>query len=212
MSAVADDPHQLGRHQSDSSRYDGGIAPKAIVTSYGFWLFLVSDIIMFSGFFAAYAVLVTATDGGPSGRDLFRLDMVAIETALLLLSTLACGMAMLAAHARHMVWAQAALFVTGLLGFGFLMLEIREFAEMIAKGAGPQRSAFLSAFFALVGCHGLHVLVCILWCGTMMAQLLAKGFRADIMRRLACFSLFWHAVDIVWVGVFTIVYLLGARA
>ena len=119
---------------------------------------------------------------------------------------------MLAAAARRMLLTQLALLLTGLLGFGFLVLELREFAEMIGRGAGPQRSAFLSAFFALVGCHGLHVFIGILWCGTMMAQLLAKGFRDDIMRRLACFSLFWHALDIVWVGVFTIVYLLGARA
>ncbi|WP_174278983.1 cytochrome (ubi)quinol oxidase subunit III [Sphingomonas bacterium] len=206
------DPHQLGHGDGhDADQAEGGIAPKRIVTGYGFWLFIVSDIIMFSAFFAAYAVLSRATDGGPTARQLFTLDSVAIETACLLLSTFTCGMAALAADARSLLWTQIALLVTGLLGFAFLMLELSEFAELIAKGAGPQRSAFLSAFFALVGCHGLHVGAAMLWCGTMMAQVWAKGFREDIQRRLLCFTLFWHALDIVWVGVFTIVYLLGAR-
>jgi heme/copper-type cytochrome/quinol oxidase subunit 3 len=116
-----------------------------------------------------------------------------------------------AVEVRSMRWTQGALIVTGLLGAGFLALEAREFAGMIAQGAGPSRSAFLSAFFALVGLHGLHVSVGLLWLGTMMAQLLAKGFRPDILRRMLCFTLFWHALDIIWVGVFTIVYLMGAR-
>lgn len=189
----------------------GGLAPKRIVTGYGFWLFLVSDIILFAGFFAAYAVLSGNTDGGPTPVQLFDLKLVAVETGCLLLSTFACGMATLAAAARSMRWTQIALLATGLLGFLFVLLEAREFLHLIDTGAGPQRSAFLSAFFALVGCHGLHVSAAILWCGTMMAQIWAKGFREDIDRRLLCFGLFWHALDIVWIGVFTIVYLLGAR-
>jgi heme/copper-type cytochrome/quinol oxidase subunit 3 len=108
-----------------------------------------------------------------------------------------------------MLWTQVFYFVTGLLGVGFLVLEISEFARMFADGAGPQRSAFLSAFFALVGLHGLHVTIGVLWLGTMMAQFLAKGFRPDILRRGMCFALFWHALDIIWVGIFTNVYLLG---
>ena len=206
------DPHQLGHGGGQGpDEAQGGIAPKRIVTGYGFWLFIVSDVILFSGFFAAYAVLSHATDGGPAARQLFKLDTVAIETACLLLSTFTCGMATLAADARSLRWTQAALLVTGLLGFAFLMLELSEFVALIDKGAGPQRSAFLSAFFALVGCHGLHVGAAVLWCGTMMAQIFAKGFRDEILRRLLCFTLFWHALDIVWVGVFTIVYLLGSR-
>lgn len=206
------DPHKLGhdagRGEASDYRYEGP-APKRIVVGYGFWIFLISDIILFSAIFATYAVLVDATDGGPSGRDLFRLEMVAVQTGLLLVSSFTCGLAMVASSVKHLLWTQLALLVTGLLGFGFLALEFTEFATMIAEGAGPRRSAFLSAFFTLVGCHGLHVGVGLLWLGTMMAQISAKGFRDDIMRRLLCFSLFWHALDIVWVGVFTIVYLLG---
>jgi cytochrome o ubiquinol oxidase subunit 3 len=211
------DPNQLGRHSDHDERPvitgGGEDSPpnKRIVVGYGFWIFLITDIIMFSAFFAAYAVLSGETGGGPSGRQLFHLDIVAVETGLLLTSTFACGMAALAAEARSMIWTQVALLVTGLLGFGFLVLELREFATLIEQGAGPQRSAFLSAFFALVGCHGAHVAVGLLWIGTMMAQIFAKGFRDDIMRRLLCFTLFWHALDIVWVGVLTVVYLLGVR-
>ena len=108
-----------------------------------------------------------------------------------------------------MLWTQLGLLVTGLLGFAFLVLEVGEFADLVARGAGPSRSAFLSAFYALVGCHGLHVSAGLLWLGTMMAQVWVKGFREDILRRLVCFNLFWHALDIIWVGVFTVVYLLG---
>ena len=205
------DPHQLGHGHPESGRDEGGIASKRIIVGYGFWLFLVSDIIMFSGFFAAYAVLVGSTNGGPTGAQLFKLDKVAIETGCLLLSTFACGMATLAAEARSMLWTQVALLVTGLLGFGFLALEVHEFSSLMQQGAGPDRSAFLSAFFALVGCHGVHVGAGLLWIGTMMAQIFAKGFREDIMRRLLCLTLFWHALDIVWVGVLTVVYLLGVR-
>jgi cytochrome o ubiquinol oxidase subunit III len=187
-----------------------GQPSKRILVGYGFWVFLLSDIIMFSAIFAAYAVLRGAVAGGPSGAQLFHLNVAAIETACLLLSSFTCGLASIAAGVRSQRWTQLGLLVTGLLGAAFVSLEVREFADMIAHGAGPQRSAFLSAFFALVGCHGIHVSAGLLWLGTMMAQLYAKGFRADIMRRLLCFSLFWHALDIIWVGVLTVVYLLGA--
>ncbi|MDB5576871.1 MAG: cyoC [Bradyrhizobium sp.] len=187
-----------------------GPAPKKIVVAYGFWIFLLSDFVLFSAFFAAWAVQSTATAGGPSGHDLFDLKLVAVETALLLLSSFACGMAGLAMMVRNERWFQTAMAVTALLGAGFLAIEVHEFAKLVGEGAGPGRSAFLSAFFALVGCHGLHVTLGLVWLTTMMAQIRAKGFRDDIERRIACFMLFWHALDIIWVALFTTVYLLGS--
>jgi cytochrome o ubiquinol oxidase subunit 3 len=189
-----------------------GPAPKRIITGYGFWIFLLSDMVMFSCFFATYAVLVGQTAGGPSGAELFDLRSVAIETACLLASSFTCGLASIAADVRSKTWFQAAMAVTCVLGLSFLGLEAREFADLVARGAGPTRSAFLSAFFTLVGCHGLHVSAGILWLLTMMAQVIAKGFRADIQRRILCFALFWHALDIIWVAVFTIVYLMASAA
>jgi cytochrome o ubiquinol oxidase subunit 3 len=186
-----------------------GPQSKSIIVPYGFWLFILSDIILFSALFASYAVLVHATDGGPSGRDLFNLRNVAIETVALLVSSFVCGLALIAAKRRNMLWTQVWFFLTGLLGFVFLMIELREFATMIQEGAGPQRSAFLSAFFTLVGCHGLHITAGLLWIGTLMAQLLAKGFQPHVTRRILCLTVFWHALDIVWVAIFTIVYLMG---
>jgi cytochrome o ubiquinol oxidase subunit 3 len=191
---------------------EGGIPPARIVVGYGFWIFLLSDIVMFSAFFATYAVLSGATAGGPSARQLFDLHRVAIETGCLLASSFACGMATLAVAKRSLVWTQIALLVTGLLGLAFLLLEMQEFADLIARGAGPTRSAFLSAFFSLVGCHGLHITAGLLWLGTMMAQFYAKGFRQNIRHRFLCFSLFWHALDIIWVAIFSLVYLTGASA
>jgi cytochrome o ubiquinol oxidase subunit 3 len=182
---------------------------KRIIVGYGFWIFLLSDIIMFSAFFAAYAVLVDATAGGPSGRELFNLRNVAIETACLLLSSFTCGLASIGARTHRGSWFYGAMAATLILGAAFLFVELREFAGMIAQGAGPTRSAFLSAFFTLVGCHGLHVTAGLLWLLTMMAQVFAKGYRADILRRVLCFSLFWHTLDIIWVAIFTVVYLMG---
>ncbi len=186
-----------------------GPATKRIITGYGFWIFLLSDFILFAGFYAAYAVLAHATAGGPTAVKLFDLRILAIETACLLLSSFACGLATIASNARNMMWTQIGYLITGMLGAAFIGLEVSEFAKMIAMDAGPGRSAFLSAFFALVGLHGVHVTIGLLWLGTMMAQFRAKGFRADIMRRGLCFALFWHALDIIWVGIFTNVYLLG---
>jgi cytochrome o ubiquinol oxidase subunit III len=203
------DPHNL-RGMQEAVVVHEGPAPKRIVTGYGFWIFLLSDIVMFSCFFAGYAVLLGKTAGGPSGAQLFDLRSVAAETACLLLSSFTCGLASIAADVRSARWYQAAMAATCVLGLTFLALEGREFASLVARGAGPTRSAFLSAFFALVGCHGMHVSAGILWLLTMMAQVFAKGFRADIMRRLLCFALFWHALDIIWVAVFSVVYLLGS--
>jgi cytochrome o ubiquinol oxidase subunit 3 len=182
---------------------------KRIIVGYGFWVFLLSDIVMFSAFFATYAVLVDATAGGPSGRDLFDLRTTAIETACLLLSSFTCGVASIGAQTKRGSWFYGAMTVTFILGAAFITLEVREFAGLVAQGAGPTRSAFLSAFFTLVGCHGLHVSAGLLWLLTMMAQVFAKGYRADILRRMLCFSLFWHALDIIWVALFTTVYLMG---
>jgi cytochrome o ubiquinol oxidase subunit 3 len=215
MPAARRDPHRVGHghgghgHGATSSS-ESGPASKRIVVGYGFWIFLLSDIVMFSAFFATYAVLVDATAGGPSGRELFDLHETALETACLLASSFTCGLASLAVDARRSLWFYAAMTATLVLGLAFLGLEGREFADLVARGAGPTRSAFLSAFFTLVGCHGLHVTAGLLWLLTMMAQIFAKGFRADILRRFLCFSLFWHALDIIWVALFTVVYLLGA--
>jgi cytochrome o ubiquinol oxidase subunit 3 len=189
-----------------------GPSTKRIVVGYGFWVFLLSDIIMFSAIFAAYAVLAHATAGGPSGVQLFHQSSVAIETACLLASSYTCGLMSLAIDRSHYGRTYLAAFITFVLGAAFLALELREFAGMIAIGAAPQRSAFLSAFFALVGCHGLHVTIGLVWLAVMMAQVAIKGFRPTVERRLLCFSLFWHALDIVWVALFTVVYLMGVLA
>ena len=186
-----------------------GPESKSIVVPYGFWLFILSDMVLFSALFASYATLVHATDGGPTTNQLFHRDLVAIETLALLVSSFVCGLAMITAKRANMMWTLAWLVVTGALGLVFLSIELYEFASMISEGAGPQRSAFLSAFFTLVGCHGAHVTCGLLWIGTMMAQIWAKGFQPHIMRRLLCLSVFWHALDIIWVAIFTIVYLIG---
>jgi cytochrome o ubiquinol oxidase subunit III len=189
-----------------------GPAPKAIVVAYGFWIFLLSDIVMFSAIFATYAVLAHATAGGPSGAQLFNQTRVLVETGCLLLSSYTCGLMSLGIEARHRVATYCAALVTFVLGAAFLAIEISEFAGMVARGATPERSAFLSAFFTLVGCHGLHVTFGLMWLAVMMAQVITKGFHETVLRRLFCFSLFWHALDIIWVGIFTVVYLIGARS
>ena len=208
------DPYRIGRGASDRQHFtehaERGPASKRIIVGYGFWIFLLSDIVMFAAFFATYAVQLSATNGGPSGKDLFDLHNVAVETACLLISSFTCGLASIGAQRRRALWFQAAMAATFVLGAVFILLEVREFMGLVEQGAGPQRSGFLSAFFALVGCHGLHVSIGLLWLLTMMAQVFAKGFRADIMRRVLCFSLFWHALDIIWVALFTVVYLIGS--
>ena len=190
---------------------EAGPAPKRIVVAYGFWIFLLSDIVMFSALFAAYAILVHATAGGPTGAQLFDQVSLAIQTACLLASSYTCGLMSLAITSQRRVATYLFAVITFVLGAAFLYLEVREFADMIARGATPQRSAFLSAFFTLVGCHGLHVTAGLIWLAVMMAQVAFKGFRPTVQRRLACFSLFWHALDIIWVWLFTLVYLMGVR-
>jgi cytochrome o ubiquinol oxidase subunit 3 len=187
----------------------GGPASRFVVVSFGFWVFLLSDIVMFSALFAAHAVLQNHTAGGPSGRQLFSLPRVAVETGCLLLSSFTCGLMTIAARSRQTKATYLAAAVTIALGATFLGLELSEFAGMIARGDGPSRSAFLSSFFTLVGTHGLHVTGGLTWLVIMMAQVATRGFRPTVMRRLYCFGLFWHALDIVWVAVFTVVYLMG---
>src|SRR5437764_1219286 len=199
------------KYETLSPASEAGPAPKRIVVAYGFWIFLLSDIVMFSALFAAYAVLVRATAGGPAGAELFNQVSVAIETGCLLVSSYTCGMMSLAVNARRRVDTYFFAVITFMLGAAFLYFEVREFADMIARGATPQRSAFLSAFFTLVGCHGLHVAAGLIWLAVMVAQVAVRGFRPSVERRLLCFALFWHALDIVWVWLFTVVYLMGVR-
>ena len=190
-------------------RGGGGPAPTRVVVAYGFWIFILSDFVMFSGLFAAYAVLAGNTAGGPTGSELFNLRSVFIETMCLLFSSYTCGLGALSAERRQPERFLVFALLTFLLGAAFLFIEIREFAGMVARGAGPSRSAFLSAFFTLVGTHGVHVTGGLLWLIYMSAQVVAKGLRPNVLRRLLCWSLFWHALDIIWVGVFTLVYLMG---
>jgi cytochrome o ubiquinol oxidase subunit 3 len=209
MSVVVaiDDVH----HEALPAAGEGGPAPKQTVVAYGFWIFLLSDIVMFSALFAAYAVLVRGSAGGPTGAGLFNQVSVATETACLLASSYTCGLMSMAVGSRRRVGTYFGAVLTFALGAAFLALELREFADMIARGATPQSSAFLSAFFTLVGCHGLHVAAGLIWLAVMMAQVSIKGFRPTVQSRLRCFALFWHALDIIWVWLFTVVYLMGVR-
>ena len=184
-----------------------GPAPKQVVVGYGFWLFLLSDIIIFAALFAAYSVLSGAVAGGPGAAELFDRRNVFVETLCLLLSSLTCGFGLLAVQRRETVPTYIWMLVTFALGAVFLKLEIAEFEHLVALGAGPSRSAFLSSFYTLVGTHGLHVTVGLAWLVVMLAQLATLGFQPMVRRRFFCFALFWHALDIVWIGVFTIVYL-----
>ena len=196
---------------SARGRGGGGPAPTRTTIAYGFWIFILSDMVMFSAMFAAYAVLSGNTAGGPTGRELFNLHNVFIETACLLFSSYTCGLGMLSAERRELSRFLVFAAFTLALGAAFLTVEISEFAGMVEKGAGPSRSAFLSSFFGLVGMHGAHLTVGLVWLVYTVAQALAKGLRPVVLRRLACFSLFWHALDIVWIGVMTLVYLMGDR-
>ncbi|MGQ2999976.1 MULTISPECIES: cytochrome o ubiquinol oxidase subunit III [Variovorax] len=181
-------------------------------TLLGFWLYLMSDCLIFACLFAVYGVLGRSYAAGPSGADLFDLPLVAINTSLLLLSSITYGFAMLEMQKRRMGGTLVWLAITGLLGAGFIGLELYEFAHLIHEGAGPQRSAFLSSFFALVGTHGLHVTFGIVWLIVLLFQLPKHGFTAANRRRLMCLSMFWHFLDVVWIGVFTFVYLMGSMA
>lgn len=180
-------------------------------TIFGFWVYLMTDCVLFATIFATYAVLHNNTFGGPSARDLFSLPYALTETLILLTSSFTCGLAMLSAH-RHQKWATLGLFaVTILLGISFLTLELNEFSNLVKEGNSWERSAFLSSFFTLVGCHGLHISCGLLWMLVMQAHIIFRGFTISTLRRLMCLSLFWHFLDVVWVLIFTIVYLMGVK-
>lgn len=177
---------------------------------FGFWIHLMSDLILFASLFATYVVLSGGTAGGPSGKDIFSLKFVLGETFLLLFSSITYGFAMLAMHKGKVATVNLWLFVTFLLGLGFVIMEVYEFHELISEGYGPDRSGFLSAFFALVATHGLHVTAGLVWIIIMMIQVSCRGLTQVNQTRLNCLSLFWHFLDVVWICVFTVVYLLGA--
>jgi len=178
-------------------------------TLLGFWIYLMSDALIFAALFATFGVLNSSFAGGPGPRELFDLNLVAMNTALLLVSALTCGLAMISLQAGKLGAVRLWLVVTALLGAGFVGIELHEFRHLIAEGATPQRSGYLSAFFTLVGTHGLHVTFGIVWIAVMLVQLGQRGLHADNQRRLLTLSMFWHFLDVIWIGVFTFVYLLG---
>ena len=178
-------------------------------TMLGFWIYLMSDCLIFAVLFATYGVLGANYAAGPSPRDLFDLRLVAVNTSMLLLSSITYGFAMLAMAKGRVGAMQGWLVATALFGLAFIGIELTEFAHMIHEGATPQRSAFLSSFFALVGTHGLHVTFGLIWLSTLMVQVARHGLIPANMRRLTCLSMFWHFLDVIWIGVFTFVYLMG---
>lgn len=194
-------------HEDDHEHHDS-----RGTTLIGFWIYLMSDCILFAGLFATYAVLSRSYAGGPTGWELFDLQFVAVETALLLVSSLTYGLAMIAMTQKKQTVMLRWIGVTFVLGATFLAMEIYEFHHMIAEGAGPERSAFLSAFFTLVGTHGLHILTGLIWILVLVGQVLRDGLTEANQTRLMCLSLFWHFLDVVWIGVFSIVYLMGVLA
>lgn len=178
-------------------------------TMLGFWIYIMSDCLIFAVLFATYAVLGRSYAAGPSPADLFELPTVAINTTMLLLSSITYGFAMLMMAKGNAKATLLWLGITALFGAAFVGLELNEFYHLILEGAGPQRSAFLSAFFTLVGTHGLHVTVGIVWLITLMVQVSKHGLIHENQRRLMCLSMFWHFLDVVWIGVFSFVYLMG---
>jgi cytochrome o ubiquinol oxidase subunit 3 len=178
-------------------------------TLLGFWLYLMSDCLIFACLFAVHGVVGRSYAAGPTGADLFDLPLVALNTSMLLLSSITYGFAMLEMQKNKVRSTLAWLAVTGLFGLAFISLELYEFAHLLHEGAGPQRSAFLSSFFTLVGTHGLHVTFGIIWLVTLMVQVSRHGLIPENRRRLMCLSMFWHFLDVVWIGVFTFVYLMG---
>jgi cytochrome o ubiquinol oxidase subunit 3 len=178
-------------------------------TMLGFWLYLMSDCLIFAMLFACYGVYGSSYAGGPRPSEIFELPLVAVNTSMLLLSSITYGFAMLAMEENKKSATLAWLAITGLFGAAFVGIELTEFAKLIAEGATPQRSAFLSSFFTLVSTHGLHVTMGLIWLVTLMVQVARGGLVAANKRRLMCLSLFWHFLDVIWIGVFTFVYLLG---
>lgn len=179
-------------------------------TTLGFWVYIMTDCVLFATLFAVYAVLHNNTYGGPSAKELFSLPFVLTETLILLTSSFTCGLMMLAGQSKRkkdlFIW----LLVIFILGCAFLILEVQEFRHLVAEGNSWQRSAFLSSYFTLVGTHGVHITIGLLWICVLLKQMMSRGLSGNIMRRLACFSMYWHFLDVVWIFIFTIVYLMGA--
>jgi cytochrome o ubiquinol oxidase subunit 3 len=190
-------------HDHAESHEDGSM------TILGFWIYLMSDCILFASLFAVFAVLRDQTAGGPSARDIFDIPYVGVETACLLVSSFTYGLAMIAVERRNKAWVLRWLVLTILLGLSFVGLEVHEFVHLTSTGSGPDRSAFLSAFFTLVATHGIHVTSGMIWMTVLIAHVAYRGLTPANRTRLMCLSLFWHFLDIVWIGVFTVVYLLG---
>ena len=184
--------------------------PPGASTMFGFWLYLMSDCLIFAMLFAAYGVYGRSTAGGPNPHQLFELPTVAVNTAMLLFSSITYGFAMIATDEGRRRATLGWMGVTALFGAAFVGLELTEFRHLIAEGAGPGRSAFLSSFFTLVGTHGLHVTFGLIWMAVLTVQVSRRGLIADNVRRLQCLSMFWHFLDVVWIGVFTFVYLMGS--
>lgn len=179
-------------------------------SSLGFWIYLMTDCVLFASLFATYAVLRANTNGGPGAAELFSQSFVLTETVLLLLSSYTCGLAMVAAHRSNGMGLLRWLIITFLLGLGFLGMELYEFQKLVHEGAGWQSSAFLSAFFTLVGTHGLHIFVGLIWVIVMVVRLIKHGLEPRTLGQLRLFSMFWHFLDVIWIFIFTIVYLFGA--
>ena len=179
-------------------------------TLFGFWVYLMTDFVLFASLFAVYAVLRGNTFEGPAGSQLFDLPFVLIETILLLTSSFTYGLALLAARAGSRNYTITALALTAILGLSFVVMEISEFIRLIGAGSGPARSGFLSSYFALVGTHGLHVALGLVWMIVLMIALMRRGFTRPTMRKLMLLGMFWHFLDIIWIFIFTIVYLMGA--
>jgi cytochrome o ubiquinol oxidase subunit 3 len=177
--------------------------------TFGFWVYLMTDCILFASLFATYAVLQGNTFGGPTGAQIFNLPFVLIETLLLLTSSFTCGMAVLSAHEHKKNAVVSWLGATFVLGTAFLVMELTEFNRLISSGNSWQRSGFLSAFFTLVGTHGLHITVGLLWIVILIAYIAKRGLTPNMLRKLTTFTLFWHFLDIIWIFIFTIVYLMG---
>lgn len=190
---------EILKHQSEFAK-----------TTLGFWIYLMTDCVLFASLFATYAVLRDGTAGGPSGADLFDLNFILVETVLLLASSLTTGLALVGLQAKRKRLILAGLGLTFIFGASFLGLELFEFASLIEDGHGPQASAFLTAYFTLVGTHGLHIAIGLLWLVTLVVYLLRGGLTNSFHKRLTLFALFWHFLDIIWIFIFTLVYLMGA--
>jgi cytochrome o ubiquinol oxidase subunit III len=188
---------------------EGEYHDPAAMQTFGFWLYLMSDLIIFATLFATFAVLGRNYAGGPTGKELFELPYLLGETLFLLFSSVTYGLVILAVHNGKKKWVLIGLAVTFLLGLGFVSMEINEFHSMIAEGHGPDRSAFLSSFFTLLGTHGAHVTFGLIWMAVMIAQVAVKGLTSPVQSRLMRLSMFWHFLDIIWIGIFSIVYLMG---